>query len=1594
MTGASVLRPSPLLLLAAALVALAAFVAPGAQPAQAQTTTVWSATLTAQPLSVGVGCNTSFAGSECSSTSVLTDNDFTYDNVSYEITFIEARPFGGGTSFLVSFNKDASSLKASPLTIRVGSSTQLAFSNASQSNSNRTLGWANTGVSWSAGDTVQLSLTEPRTASSDADLSGLTASASTSTSGTFSALTLSPSTFAAATTAYTASVENDRTHVKLTPTTSDSNATVQVGKGSSLTAVTSGQPSAAIALSLGANAITVKVTAEDGTTTKTYTVTVTRAAPVVSVGTFVVEALEGASSAVVTLTIDPVLPTPSSVRLVLRDPAFRGRLRDLPRTVALPAGTASVEVDLSANLPADNVVNDYIGGAALRLEAVNNAPYVVGSPQVMQLTVLDNDPPAAPLLFSTPGEEKLTAEWTRPAGRVDRYELRYKQKTAADRAATTAGDPSTGWVTLTQPDVPWSLQNQSPRLREITGLAGGTAYHLQVRANDGDTGAGNGWGDWSRLKTDTAYRGYAPLWSSTLTVKDLGHLSGDGCNGQSQCSAQLSSSSSFTYGGGRYNVLAVRVVRGSLQILLDRAPRLHPDQTRLDVGGRQFQFKDASESWGIDRNEDAWRLTWHGTGLDWSDGDTVSVSLVGKNVPAPPTPAPNTDLHPVRVHYDEMRDGEPVYNFNSMRLASPNPSTIPGTFERRVELRAYIPGTFGSADPEQGIVTTTHVMLRVRAHLDSTLAWAIGNVYGVTGSFAAFDNGGFTPAIALNPASKWTYIYIRVTNGSQSATHVVAIDPPPRTYTLSPQVSVTEGEEAALSLSLGSPAGAGGVSFTVSADYPDGGATAEDVGQFAATLTVPEGQQSARIIIPTVDDEAVEEDEERFTVRVAHVGEPAWAVDPEGTGAAVVTIVDNDEPPPPPAPPEGPEPWDIKVVPGDGTLTVTWNVGSRDGVEDSEIWHVLRWSQEPGVWNNPRDPRAVGKNDGLSVDPGLTSYTITDLKNGVATGVFIRSMVGHRNNMSERDGNSSEWVRTKGEQTTPVAPPNNAHTVADAIADATIANQSGTHQVSLSGVFSDADGDDLTITASSSNESVATVAVSNDTLTVTARSRGSATITVTARDSEGNSVSDAFDVTVAAAEAAQQQVDSAPGQVVNLSLRQVQPTRIRVEWEAPEDGGAVNSYQVVLSRDGEALSTRRPGAKKRHVVIRKLEPGASYTVSVRAKNAGGLSPEATAQITLTVSVGDPVEVPAQQEQQDSAQQQRQVSVNQPPTVAASISDITGLRRGDARPVSLTGVFADADGDALTVSAKSSATAVTASVAPGGASLMIAALSEGAATITVTADDGNGGTVSDSFTVTVAGNQAPTVAAPIGDISGLKPGDARAVSLAGVFADAEGDSLTLTARSSNRSVATVATDGASLTVTAVAEGTATITVSAADGNGGTVSDSFTVTVAGNAAPMARRSLGDISVTESETTRVLLEDTFRDADNDRLTISATSSDETVVRVSVDYNYYAMTVSALSAGSATVTVTADDGNGGRASESFAVTVTAQPAPSPESDSPAVEEAAAAEQEDVLVRYDTNGDGKISSAEYQAALPDLGFTLTLDELIRLRAAYVASAR
>ena len=96
-----------------------------------------------------------------------------------------------------------------------------------------------------------------------------------STDATLSALTLSGvdfGTFASGTTTYTATVESTVTETTVTPTTNHSGA----GSVIKLDGVT--DDDGTVSLGVGSSVITVEVTAEDGQTTQTYTVTVTRTA--------------------------------------------------------------------------------------------------------------------------------------------------------------------------------------------------------------------------------------------------------------------------------------------------------------------------------------------------------------------------------------------------------------------------------------------------------------------------------------------------------------------------------------------------------------------------------------------------------------------------------------------------------------------------------------------------------------------------------------------------------------------------------------------------------------------------------------------------------------------------------------------------------------------------------------------------------------------------------------------------------------------------------------------------------------------------------------------------------------------------------------------------------------------------------------------------------------------------------------------------------------------------------------------------------------------------------------------------------------------
>ncbi|WP_295719297.1 cadherin-like beta sandwich domain-containing protein [Mucilaginibacter sp.] len=78
---------------------------------------------------------------------------------------------------------------------------------------------------------------------------------------------------------YTATVAGNVSSVNFTPATAEANATITVTNAGNTTTINAGTPSVLIPLNAGANTVTTNITSQDGSTTKTYTVTITRTVP-------------------------------------------------------------------------------------------------------------------------------------------------------------------------------------------------------------------------------------------------------------------------------------------------------------------------------------------------------------------------------------------------------------------------------------------------------------------------------------------------------------------------------------------------------------------------------------------------------------------------------------------------------------------------------------------------------------------------------------------------------------------------------------------------------------------------------------------------------------------------------------------------------------------------------------------------------------------------------------------------------------------------------------------------------------------------------------------------------------------------------------------------------------------------------------------------------------------------------------------------------------------------------------------------------------------------------------------------------------------
>ncbi|MBD9477439.1 putative Ig domain-containing protein [Pseudoxanthomonas sp. PXM02] len=452
-----------------------------------------------------------------------------------------------------------------------------------------------------------------------------------------------------------------------------------------------------------------------------------------------------------------------------------------------------------------------------------------------------------------------------------------------------------------------------------------------------------------------------------------------------------------------------------------------------------------------------------------------------------------------------------------------------------------------------------------------------------------------------------------------------------------------------------------------------------------------------------------------------------------------------------------------------------------------------------------------------------------------------------------------------------VTTPNSVPTAATIPTQTLYRNVAG--NVSIASFFSDVNGDTLTFTATGLPAALGISAAGVISGASTAV-LGNYTVTATASDGRGGTVSRTFTLAIA---------NSAP----------VAPTIQNQTVTA----GTAWSYQVPEFTDpnGDGLTytvTGMPAWMSFNPATRTLSGTAgvvgAWTISVTARDPSNL----TASRSFTVS-----------------------TPNDNPT-AVNIPTQT-LYRNISGNFSIASYFSDINGDALTF---------TATGLPNGLSISSAGLVSGSTgvalgsyAVTVTANDGRGGTVAKAFTLTI-GNTAPT--APTINNQTATAGTGWSF-LIPAFTDLNGDTLTYTVSGLPTWMSFNAANR-TLNGTPGPVGSWNITVTATDTAGAAATRTFTVSTP-NVAPVLATSLGNHSVGRNQGWSYQIPlGTFSDVNGDALTYSVGT-----LPAGISYNSATRTLSGTPSvlGNHTITVTVVDGNGGTRSTTFTLSVVNTP-------------------------------------------------------------------
>ncbi len=483
-------------------------------------------------------------------------------------------------------------------------------------------------------------------------------------------------------------------------------------------------------------------------------------------------------------------------------------------------------------------------------------------------------------------------------------------------------------------------------------------------------------------------------------------------------------------------------------------------------------------------------------------------------------------------------------------------------------------------------------------------------------------------------------------------------------------------------------------------------------------------------------------------------------------------------------------------------------------------------------------------------------------------------------------------------------------TVANPIADVTVDEDAANTIIDLTNVFTDVDDDPALITKavqSNSNPTLVSATINGNTLTLDYQPDQNGTSTITIRaTSDGKTVDDQFLVTVNAV--------NDPPTVVNPIAD------VTVDEDAANT--VINLTNVFTDVDNDpALITKTVQSNSNPTLVSATINGNTLTLDYQPDKNG------TSTITIRGTSGG-----------QTVDDQFLVTVNainDPPTVANPIADVTVDEDAANTVINLTNVFTDVDNDPAlitkAVQVNSNPTLVSATINGNTLTLDYQPEQSGTANITIRATSG-GQTVDDQFVVTVNTiDDPPTVANPIADVTVAEDAANTVINLANVFTDVDNDPALITKTvqaNSNPTLVSATINGNTLTLDYQQDqnGTANITIRATSG-GKTVDDQFVVTVnAVNDPPTVANPIADVTVNEDAANTVInLANVFTDVDNDPALITKAvqaNSNPTLVSATINGNTLTLDYQPEQSGTANITIRATSG-GQTVDDQFVVTV-----------------------------------------------------------------------